>query len=383
LATKTMPETGLPVLYSRRSDKKIQTWRIEVDPAGRFRVHSGIEDGKTVTSEWTQCVGKNPGKKNATTPQQQAELEARALWKKKQDEGYKVNVADVDVQTAFWPMLAEHYDDFPELVKAAFAAGETVMCQPKLDGMRCVTRLDGMWSRNGKPVPSAPHVYEALSKQLRHYAQVTFDGELYADKFADDFNKIISLAKKGKPKPADLAESAEHLQYHVYDAHSAALPDRPFSKRHAFLRDVVELVNHPAIVLVETVVAQDMEHIETLFGQWRAKGYEGAMIRLDRPYENKRSRSLLKFKQFVEEEFKVVDVIEGVGNKSGMAGALEFKTAAGRKFTAAIMGNRAFFRKLLADKKNVKGKVATVQFQNYTPDGSPRFPCVKAIRDYE
>ena len=31
----------------------------------------------------------------------------------------------------------------------------------------------------------------------------------------------------------------------------------------------------------------------------------------------------------------------------------------------------------------VEGKMATVVFFNYTPDGIPRFPFVHSIRDYE
>lgn len=373
-------DIGLPMLYSRRSDKKIQTWQIEVDVAGRFRVHSGIEGGKTVTSEWTQCVGKNPGKKNATTPQQQAEKEARAVWQQKQDDGYKTDVKDVDLQTFFAPMLAHGYEDYKDLVATAFENREPVYCQPKLDGMRCIVRPDGMWSRNGKPVPSAPHIHKHITS-MAGIGRWCFDGELYADKFADDFNAIISLAKKGKPTAEALRMSAEHLQYHVYDYPSAA---GGFWNRYRCLRDTIGRHSVPSIVLVETVPVECVDQISELFGKWREAGYEGAMIRLDHDYEaGRRSKHLLKFKEFMEEDFTVLDVLEGVGNRSKMAGMLAFKTAAGRDFTAAIKGNFTFFRRLLADKKNVKGKIASVQFQNWTPDGSPRFPCVKAIRDYE
>ena len=46
-------------------------------------------------------------------------------------------------------------------------------------------------------------------------------------------------------------------------------------------------------------------------------GYEGQMIRKDAPYECKRSKNLLKRKEFITEEFKVVKVVEGQGAWTG------------------------------------------------------------------
>ena len=37
-----------------------------------------------------------------------------------------------------------------------------IYSQPKLDGIRCIVKKDGMWSRNGKKIISAPHIHESL-----------------------------------------------------------------------------------------------------------------------------------------------------------------------------------------------------------------------------
>jgi DNA ligase-1 len=371
-------KTGLATLYSRRSDGKIQAWNITV-LGSTFYTQSWIDpDGGCTKSEPTQCVGKQ-----GRTAEAQAVKEATALHKKKQDEGYRADKADIDTPAFFAPMLAHVADDYMELIQRALDLREAVSLQPKLDGMRCIAQEGGgninLTSRNGKPIVSAPHVSEAIFR-LRKAPNISiFDGELYAHKFASDFNKIISLAKKGKPTAADLAESAKLLQYHVYDMPSVP---GPFSARWAKLYDVVG-ENNPIVKLVETVRISRMSDVEDLFGKWRGEGYEGAMIRLEGAYEQKRSKTLLKYKKMEDSEFIVVDIIEGVGNRAGMAGAVAFKTAAGKEFTASIMGNIAFFKRLLTDRKKVIGKQATVQYQNLTPDGLPRFPYVKTIRDYE
>jgi hypothetical protein len=38
---------------------------------------------------------------------------------------------------------------------------------------------------------------------------------------------------------------------------------------------------------------------------------------------------------------------------------------------------------LLENKKDYIGKMATVRYQNLTPDGIPRFPVMITVRDFE
>ena len=69
-------------LYKRAVNGKINEWTVEVE-GSCFRTISGYTDGIKTTSEWTCCEAKNVGKKNATTPEQQAKAEAEAMWTKR------------------------------------------------------------------------------------------------------------------------------------------------------------------------------------------------------------------------------------------------------------------------------------------------------------
>jgi len=44
-----------------------------------------------------------------------------------------------------------------------------------------VVKKDGMWSRNGKPIVSAPHVLVALKDFFNRFPNAILDGELCAE----------------------------------------------------------------------------------------------------------------------------------------------------------------------------------------------------------
>ena len=126
------------------------------------------------------------------------------------------------------------------------------------------------------------------------------------------------------------------------------------------------------------------QELDDLYAAYTEKGFEGQIVRLNTKYENKRSKNLLKRKDFHDREYIILDVIQGEGNKSGMAGAMVFENEKGIKFNSNIKGNREYLKELWNNKEKLVGKQATVKFFNLTPDNNiPRFPYVISIRDYE
>jgi DNA ligase-1 len=365
----------LHTLYKRAVNGKINEWTIEVN-GHCYRTVSGYTDGLKTTTEWTCCDGKNVGKKNGTTAEQQAEKEAKAEWDKRRERGYFVDINDVDKSTIFKPMLANKWED--RMDKITYP----VYSQPKLDGIRCIVKSDGMWTRTGKPIISAPHIFEALKPILEKNPDLIFDGELYADKYANDFNAIVSLVKKTKPTAQDLKDSAKVIEYHIYDLPSH---DGTFSQRCAA---ITEMSIPKCCKRVSTLIVNNSEEVTQQYEVYVAQGYEGQMIRLNEKYENKRSNSLLKHKSFIDEEYTIVGVEEGGGNLTGMVGALVFESKVNKsRFTASVNGGWDYLKQLWKEfsknPKNLIGKEATIKYFNITPDGKPRFPKVVAVRDYE
>jgi DNA ligase-1 len=353
----------LNTLYSRATNGKINEYVVEVEN-NKFRTISGYTDGIKTTSEWKVCAAKS-----YCTAEEQALKEATALHRKKMETGSFENISDIDNETYFEPMLAK--DWHKEKGKIKFP----IFSQPKLDGIRCIVRKDGMWSRNGKRIVSAPHIFEVLKPLLEINPDLVFDGELYADKFANDFNAICSLVKKTKPTEEDLVKSEEQIQYHVYDLPSF---NTTFVYRYQYLRKM--LTNyHPSIVVVKTDQVDNLNDVSGFYEDYVNEGYEGQMLRLDGKYENKRSKYLLKHKSFIDEEYTILGVEEGIGNKTGMVGSFIFESKTGKRFNSSPKFNWEECTEMWNNRENLIGKSATVKYFNLTPDGVPRFPYVIKI----
>lgn len=357
-----------PTLYKRTTTGKVQIWYAEVD-GDSYRTTSGQLDGKKVTTEWTIAKPKNVGRSNETTAEMQAVAEVEAEYEKKLARDYHKTIKSIDTKMRFKPMLATKWTDRSEKIDS-----KTVYVQPKLDGVRCIATKDGLWTREGKPILGAPHIFEKLKKYFEKDGDLILDGELYNHSLKDDFNKIVSAVKKQKPTAGDLETSKQLIQYWVYDVPSVS---KYFTDRLRHLVDTVEADTH--IIHVETVeVSKDT--VEEVAATFIENGFEGAMIRINGKYENKRSNNLIKYKEFQDEEFEIVDIQEGDGNRRAMAARIVLRGSNGANFSAGPIGDVAYCSELLANKDEYIGKMGTVVFQNYTPDGIPRFPKFKGVR---
>jgi DNA ligase-1 len=355
-----------PELYKIDSKGKIRVWYMELDEHS-YRTIAGLKDGKLVTSAWTVATPKNVGRANATTASEQAKLEVEAEYVYQQFQGgYSTSLDNMGTKF-FEPMLAKKYEDFVK--KPTWP----VYSQPKLDGVRCIVKADGMFSREGKPFVSCPHIFEALKPFLEANPTLIFDGELYNHKLRDDFNKIISLVKKQKPTAEELAESANIVQYHVYDTFDSANPGLSFKDRFIKNYDFYGGCIKPVI----TVICYNQIELDSEYQENIISGYEGQMLRIEGPYEQKRSKYLLKRKEFQDEEFEVVSISEGLGNWAGYAKSVRCRKKDGTEFDSGIKGSQEFTKELLTKSP----KLVTIRYQNLTPDGIPRFPVAVAFYD--
>ena len=91
------------------------------------------------------------------------------------------------------------------------------MIQPKLDGIRCIFTKDGAYSRAQNRFMNVEHLEKKLEFFFEKNPNVVLDGELYNHELKKDFEKIVSLVKKQKPKKKDKEEAKELVQYHIYD----------------------------------------------------------------------------------------------------------------------------------------------------------------------
>lgn len=359
------------MLYNKGKLNQIVSWEIEIE-GGKYRAITGQLNGKKTTSEWTICKGKNIGKSNETTPEEQAIKEVAAKVKKKLEEGYVENIEELENksgQVQEVVMLAEKYKDF----ESSIDDDEDLYVQPKLDGIRSkFTKEHILISRKNKPFNSVPHIINEANG-----VSFELDGELYNHDLYDDFNQIVSIVKKIKPTPEDLEISKNIIRHYVYDC----FIEGKFSERYKALEELFEKNKFKYLVLVPTYKCKKAE-INKYHDMFVELGYEGIIIRRDKPYEYFRSKNLLKLKNWIDEEYEILDIEEGIGNRSGMMGRIKLKIN-DTHFYSNAKGTFAYYRDLLNNKDQYIGKFATVKYQNLTPDNVPRFGQVISIRDYE
>ena len=359
----------LDTLFQRDTKSKVRMWEVEYGQGPRLlagtRTISGLVDGAKVTSEWNMSAPKNVGRANETTALSQAQAEAQSLWDKRIEKEYFTNVDSIDSYEQFKPMLAHDYTKRPQ---------DKGWSQPKLDGIRCVVNSNGMWTRSGKAITSCPHIWESLKGYMAEHPGHILDGELYNHELKADFNKIISLVRKTKSTEKDMAEAETLVQYHVYDMFNTTAPDMNFVNR---VKQAYWAKND-YVHIVKTDFANSQEELDILYSEYTEQGYEGQMVRNDTAYESKRSKNLLKRKEFITEEFKVLQVLEGQGNWSGYAKRFILELADGRQFGSGVRGQQAQLAELWAAGKTAKGMPnwATCRYFELTPDGVPRFPVI-------
>ena len=363
----------LPIIYKRTQTGATQQWQI-IASGNTFWTVEGQVGGKMTTSMPTIVEGKNIGRSNETSEEEQAFKEAESRWKKKLEKGYFEDIKKIDNASAFFePMLANKYMDYKEDIEFP------IMVSPKIDGCRMVAQKAGLFTRNGKKYVSCPHINKMFEPLFAKHPDWVIDGEVYSHD--TPFEEIISLVKKTKPTEEDLVASEKLIKYWIFDG---VIDDAStgFKERYKIIQDEINKVigKHKNIVFVEAIEVNSHAEIEKRHDAYVAKGFEGLMVRIpDSEYENKRSKSLLKFKKFLDEEFKIVDVEEGLGNRSGMAGKLILTMKDGNTFGAGIRGNEEYYKQLLKDKKKLVGKLATIRYQNLSEEGIPRFPIAVSI----
>jgi len=282
-------------IYKKDSKGKIRVLHVFTEGSTLVQ-ESGIVDGKLVQHP-SECAGKNIGKSNETTPEEQALSEAMSKIETKMTEGYFNSIEDAEEkggEKVILPMLAKSYEK--EIEKVDWK--KAVFIQPKLDGMRCLAILkDGevtLISRKGKIIDTVPHINNALV-ELSKTTNVVLDGELYAH--GKTFQENMRLLKKNR------GLETEEILYHIYDTVS----DQSYINRYDIIKNVVEQLEVNAfetlkVELVSTAFIDNVSKVKDFHSLFLGQGYEGSIIRHGSSgYDiNKRSSSLLKVKDFID-----------------------------------------------------------------------------------
>jgi len=346
-------------LYKKDTKGNVRYLYIYTDKKGYLNRESGIVDTEKPILEAKLCKGKNIGKSNETSPVQQAISEANSIIKKKLDEGYFMTKDEAENGNVILPMLAKSYNDEKHKIDWS-----TAYIQPKLDGMRCLAHVSAngdvkLISRDGKIITTAQHIMDELSSIKE---DIVLDGELYAHGLS--FQENMKL-KKHNP---------EKIKFHVYDL----ISNECFTDRSSKLINLV--VDFTTVNIVHTIVLNSEDEI----GFWHSdniqNGYEGSIIRWgDDGYKvNGRSSNLLKYKDFLDIDAEIIDIVPAEQRTTWGVPVLRYNNKEFRSGTKMSFKDK---EDLLTNKKDYIGKVANIRFFEYSDDGIPRFPVMIGIHE--
>jgi hypothetical protein len=354
-------------LISENKNGGTKFWRLHITQDGNkyythaewYQISKTGRETKMQTSEPYYAAPTNEGRANERDSKAQAEFEYDAIIKKQKDKGYRgVNEKK---NTRPMPMLAHKFIDHKKKIEFP------VYVQPKLNGMRMLFDGENGWSRGNKEV--IPEVIQHLKFDAMGYI---LDGELMLPNNVL-LQESMKAIKKYRP------ELSSQLLYHIYDV---VEPDLPYESRMEILDTI--FMNVPEnVVRVKTVRADDESQVMHLHNLFVRDGYEGTMIRDPfMPYEiGKRSYSLLKLKDFVDAEYRIVDVVDGDGSDVGLA-IFELETDSGERFNCRPEGSQENRADLFKNRRELVGKYLTVRYQELSKDGIPIFPVGVSIREW-
>lgn len=419
-----------PTLYKKNKIGTYNYWMIGFDAYTSKII--------TITGMVTKSDG-NPGKariSNLTVKtnnsgrdiMQQALLQAKAKYKHKyKSEDYRMN--DEEESNYFLEQLANKYivpniyDYSTGQYSVSNIAEEQlirgVSCQAKVDGIRAmawrskdVNSYVTLTSRRRNEFKHPMHIrhelyyfFHYLDEAIKNewYAGATnipdfgIDGELYNNDIS--FEDICSIVKTDNQAHTDINK----IKYWIFDI---MIKDIPTDYRLDMLKRVYDKFTKTIyykgnILVLTSTTVHSYQEIRNLFIGYTSQGFEGLMIRklagadirllsidkLKQTYYNSgrsknRSDNLLKYKNFIDEEVTVIDIVSGEGKEENLANMI-VKDKRGNTFN--VHPKESFEkRKTWLEYKHIYiGKQYTIKYNELTEKGIPRFAVGIAFRDYE
>ncbi len=395
IASTSTAAFTLPILYKLGAYDKVLVWIISFNGTNLI-MHWGTEDKlKAGTLQYSVApVELNTSGRNL---QEQALLEARSRWKRKCDkDGFSDKTIDMNVLN-MPAMLANTFDPIKRQVR--FPA----FVQPKFDGDRARANPteDGgvyMISRGTKVINHFDHIREDLKKLFPFITNVMLrifpdsyplfrtDGELYTSNIA--FDQASGITRYSENRSASSKEIL--FNYYIFDLIISG--NYTYDERLSILNEAynecikTNVLNY--IVLVPCEIVNSNAEIVQKHNEYVSRGFEGVIIRMyggknekerkQSYYLNHRCSSILKYKQFDEDEAVIVGANSATGTENG-AVVWRLKAKNGKIFDCRPRGSvpsrKQLYNSYVTNEgREFLGRAYRYRYQGVSADGVPRFP---------
>lgn len=372
---------------------KTLIWTIAFDGNELLMFH-GFSDG--IIQKNTREISPKEGR----TIEEQAHLEARKRYMDKLKEGYISGESLTSDVVRSKAMLANKY--IPGKTRITFP----IAAQAKIDGIRMLVSGSGTslycMSREGNEFSNLSHIKEELRELINYLPPgCIIDGELYSTKLT--FNELSGIVRKKTRDPRE-----ELITYNMFDIN---MGDRsPFEDRYSILYSslksyLVDLKeNYPEkfsnvhgsinLRMLRTYVLYNENEIQEWYNYFTREKFEGIILRKlggnrtpreieSSMYKPTRVSNILKYKGNREsEEVTIIGSTTGVGQEKG-AVIWKVRDQRGNEFTVRPKGTFEERRDMFFKSDQYIGKLLTIEYQELSEYGVPRFPIGIEIRNYE
>jgi DNA ligase 1 len=264
----------------------------------------------------------------------------------------------------------------------------------KLDGCRLIIRCDEkgnvkFYSRKGKEFFTLKKIEEDLKKN--NIKNCVFDGEVCIMKNnMEDFTAIVSkIRKKDYTIENPMFLMFDYLTLNEFDSGKGT---NVLSNRLYDAKSICENHNFTTIKYLYQEKATTREELDKSMEKAVAMGYEGLILRKNIPYEGKRSRFMLKMKEFNEDEYIVINTETGpfriINKTTGLEETIQTMTNVIIEHKGNIVSVGSGFsleqRELYYNNPNlILGKEITINYFGVSEDKngkeSLRFPTLKKV----
>lgn len=249
--------------------------------------------------------------------------------------------------------------------------------EPKHDGMRVEIFVEGkdvtFMSRSGKEIETLDHTIPEILELYGDMGDIVIDSEAVSSTFQTTVSDVRRLAKnkKGEAKLVlfDIVKRSEFdsRKCDTYQMDRRKILETPFPGKTPTYLSLSEVVYFDG-----TLGLTKMEFIDAVYADFRAKGYEGAVVKdLLGKNKFKRDRGWMKIKPEITIDVEITGTIEGTKKNVGKLGAATFDyegkpARVGGGFSDAE-------RQRFWDERNlIVGDIWEVEIMEATETGSPR-----------
>ena len=242
--------------------------------------------------------------------------------------------------------------------------------QLKMDGMRfnAIVRNDKVEyrSRNGKEIQLLGNLDDDFIA-LAGGVDCVFDGELLVnDKGVildrQTGNGILNKANKGTISDLEARKVRATIWDVVHlDAFKRGVCNVDYGKRWETLNHLFNLAKPKKVSLVQSWEVENYDTAKALFEEFLQRGEEGIILK-DKAgiWEDKRTKSQIKFKGELECDLKIVGIVSGEGKYEGMLGAILCESSDGVVKVSVGSGFTDEHRKTLG--QEIVDKIVAVKY---------------------